>query len=85
MEDSDSWWREKVRLVDFSSQVSGCPATNVLDSRPDKLWLTEPGLPQWICLALDEVENAERGLPRLLCGGKRTPKDRRLCTLFQDG
>ena len=62
MEDSDSWWREKVRLVDFSSQVSGCPATNVLDSRPDKLWLTEPGLPQWICLALDEVENAERDL-----------------------
>ena len=42
-------------LVDFSSEVIGCEAINVLDARISKIWLTCEGLPQWLCLSLANV------------------------------
>ena len=43
-------------LINFSSQVYGCEAENLLNPDIDKIWLTEEGfnLPHWICLKLDE-------------------------------
>ena len=40
------------RLVDHSSQVHGCEASHVLTGPLQQLWLSEEGLPQWLCISL---------------------------------
>lgn len=45
------------KLVDFSSEIKNCVAANVLNTDLSKLWLTEEGLPQWICISLSDLAN----------------------------
>jgi hypothetical protein len=40
------------KLVGFSSQIKGGEAANVLHPKISQLWLSEEGVPQWICIAL---------------------------------
>lgn len=40
-----------------SSQVPGCEACNVLTDNLSEIWLSETGIPQWICISLTEIEN----------------------------
>ena len=40
------------KLVDFSSQVFSGDASNVLDDDHRRIWLTEDGTPQWLCISL---------------------------------
>ncbi|KAJ1427476.1 hypothetical protein B484DRAFT_397192 [Ochromonadaceae sp. CCMP2298] len=42
------------RLVDFSSEVAGCEAQNVLEDSPSTIWLSQKGSPQWFCISLQE-------------------------------
>lgn len=39
-------------MVDYSSQVEGCDAANVLDEKISNIWLSENGAPQWLCISL---------------------------------
>lgn len=45
------------RLIDFSSEIEGCEASNVLDSHLPHIWLSEEGVPQWLCISLGELED----------------------------
>ena len=45
------------RLIDFSSEIEGCEAENVLNPKLNSIWLTEEGLPQWFCLSLSGIQN----------------------------
>ena len=46
------------KLVDYSSEIAGCEAQNVLLDHSN-LWLTEPGFPQWVCVSLEDIEDKE--------------------------
>ena len=48
---------EGAKLVDFSSELEGCSATHVLDPQLPNIWLSEEGLPQWLCISLDGVRD----------------------------
>ena len=41
------------KIVDVSSEV--CPAANVLDPHLPSIWLTDTGLPQWLCISLADI------------------------------
>lgn len=43
------------KLIDFSSEIVGCEAENVLDNDISSIWLTDDGIPQWLCLSLSEI------------------------------
>ena len=45
------------KLVDFSSELEGCNATHVLDPQLSNIWLSEEGLPQWLCISLDGIKD----------------------------
>jgi hypothetical protein len=52
-------WASKTigtKVVDYSSNIKGCSADNVLDDNISKIWLSEEGLPQWISLSLQTIE-----------------------------
>jgi hypothetical protein len=58
-----NWAAAGASVVSYSSEVPGCEAYHVLDSDPSTIWLSEDGLPQWLCISLkglnvglDEVE-----------------------------
>ena len=42
-------------IVDVSSEIEGCLAENALNNQLNSIWLTEEGLPQWICISLAKV------------------------------
>ena len=44
-------------LVDYSSEVPGCEAENILSNTISTIWLSDEGLPQWICLSLHQIMN----------------------------
>lgn len=49
-------WASKAcgaKIVDFSSEVEGCEATNVVDPQLPNIWLTDEKSPQWLCLSLN--------------------------------
>lgn len=48
------------KLVDFSSEVQGCEAANVLEFNLPQLWLSEEGVPQWLCISLASVKADRR-------------------------
>ena len=48
---------EGAKLVDFSSELEGCDACHVLDPNLANIWLSEEGLPQWLCISLDGVRD----------------------------
>lgn len=52
---------EGANLIDFSSEQEGCNANHVLDPHLSNIWLSEEGLPQWLCISLDGV-NEKRDL-----------------------
>lgn len=43
------------KIVSVSSEVPGCEASNLLDPSPERLWLSEDGLPQWVCVSLENL------------------------------
>lgn len=43
------------KIVDVSSEIESCQASNVLDPHLPSIWLTEPGLPQWLCISLSDI------------------------------
>ena len=43
-------------IVDVSSEIEGCLAENALNNQLNSIWLTEEGLPQWICISLAKVK-----------------------------
>ena len=49
-------------IINYSSQVFGCEAENLLNPAINKIWLTDEGfnLPHWICFKLDE--NKAKGI-----------------------
>ena len=49
-------------IIDASSEVSGCPSSNLLDSDPSKIWLTEAGMPQWVMMSMGENVERERSV-----------------------
>lgn len=44
------------KLIDYSSQLGGCSAANVLDDDISNIWLSENGAPQWLCISLANLE-----------------------------
>lgn len=48
---------EGAKLVDFSSELDGCHACHVLDPHLADIWLSEEGLPQWLCISLDGIKD----------------------------
>lgn len=46
-----------VSLVDYSSEMMECEANNVLDSKINTIWLSDEGLPQWLCISLVNLHN----------------------------
>lgn len=44
-------------LVDCSSEILGCEAHHVLDEKINTIWLSDEGLPQWLCLSLVNIYN----------------------------
>jgi hypothetical protein len=49
-------WASKAcgaKIVDFSSEVEGCEAMNVVDPQLSNIWLTDEKSPQWLCLSLN--------------------------------
>lgn len=47
---------EGAKLVDFSSELEGCDAAHILDPHLPNIWLSEEGLPQWLCISLDGIK-----------------------------
>lgn len=43
------------KVIDVSSEIETCNASNVLDPHLPSIWLTEDGLPQWLCISLANV------------------------------
>lgn len=43
-------------MVDFSSEIIGCSAHNVLNDNLSSIWLSEEGFPQWFCVHIAETE-----------------------------
>jgi hypothetical protein len=39
--------------------VNGCPADNMLNSNLPSIWLTEEGLPQWVCISLQHMKEPD--------------------------
>lgn len=52
------------RIVDFSTVVENCDPCNVLDATNDMIWLSEKGLPQWLCLSLEDVQIKDEAIIR---------------------
>lgn len=52
------------RIVDFSSVVDNCDPSNVLDASNDMIWLSEKGLPQWLCISLEDIHVREDAIIR---------------------
>lgn len=51
------------KLIDFSSDIKGCEAENILEPNLPDIWLTEHTLPQWVCISLADVhQNVTREL-----------------------
>lgn len=44
--------KDGAMLVDVSSELEGCPASNVLNDDLSTIWLSEEGFPQWLCISL---------------------------------
>jgi hypothetical protein len=42
-------------IVSSSSEIKGCEASNILDDDISKIWLSEEGIPQWICISLENI------------------------------
>lgn len=51
-------------IVDFSTVVDNCDPSNVLDGSNDMIWLSEKGLPQWLCVSLKDVQVQEEAIIR---------------------
>jgi len=51
------------KLVDFSSEVVDCDAANVLNTENiSSLWLSEDGIPQWLCISFAELSQKNPNL-----------------------
>ena len=49
-------YASKGKLVDFSSEIVDCDAANVLNTENvSSLWLSEEGIPQWLCISFAEL------------------------------
>ena len=49
-------WASKdcgAKVIDFSSEVEGCEACNVIDPLLSNIWLTDEKPTQWLCLSLN--------------------------------
>ncbi len=49
--------KDGATLVDVSSELEGCPASNVLNDDLSTIWLSEEGFPQWLCISLAKFEH----------------------------
>lgn len=44
-------------VVSVSSEVAGCEAHHVLTDDVSQIWLSDTGIPQWICISLQSIPN----------------------------
>ena len=42
----------RVKAIQTSSFVKGCPASNIFTSDDKQMWMTDPGIPQSVCIDL---------------------------------
>ncbi len=45
------------KVISSSSEVPGCSAEHVLSEDLSKIWLSEEGIPQWLCISLQDLSN----------------------------
>ena len=52
-----NWACEKLgaKIVDFSSEIEGCEAYNILVDNLQDIWLSEDSTPQWTCISLAKI------------------------------
>lgn len=43
------------QVVSLSSELPGCEGRNILEEDLSKIWLSDEGLPQWLCISLDGI------------------------------